>query len=77
MYELTTGDKEGQTPEIMLSLDDLATAPEAVLRREGARRMIATALEVEVEQYIQSLRHLRLTRSPAEKRVFAGQVTQD
>jgi hypothetical protein len=51
MYNPTTGDKEGQTPEVMLSLDDLA--------REGARRMIATALEVEVEQYIQSLRHLR------------------
>jgi putative transposase len=51
MYKLTTDDKEGQAPEVMLSLDDLA--------REGARRMIATALEVEVEQYIQSLRHLR------------------
>ena len=35
----------------MQSLDDLA--------REGARRMIAAALEVEVEQYIQSLGHLR------------------
>jgi transposase-like protein len=51
MLKLTTDDTEAQTPEIMLSLDDLA--------REGARRMIATALEVEVEQYIQSLRHLR------------------
>jgi putative transposase len=29
------------------------------LAREGARRMIAAALEVEVEQYVESLRHLR------------------
>jgi putative transposase len=35
----------------MESLDSLA--------REGARRMIAAALEVEVEQYVQSLCHLR------------------
>jgi putative transposase len=51
MYQLITDGTEGQTPEIMESLDDLA--------REGARRMIAAALEVEVEQYVQSLRHLR------------------
>jgi putative transposase len=51
MLQLTTDDTDGQTPEITLSLDELA--------REGARRMIATALEVEVEQYIQSLRHMR------------------
>lgn len=51
MYQLITDDTEGQTPEIMESLDDLA--------REGARRMIAAALEIEVEQYVQSLRHLR------------------
>ena len=51
MYKLITDDTEGQTPEVMESLDDLA--------REGARRMIAAALEVEVEQYVQSLRHLR------------------
>ena len=59
MFKLTTDDTESQTPEIMESLDDLATAPEAVLRREGARRMIAAALQVEVEEYIQSLVHLR------------------
>ena len=41
MYKLITEDTEGQTPEVMESLDDLA--------REGARRMIAAALEVEVE----------------------------
>jgi putative transposase len=51
MFQLTTDDTESQTPEIMQSLDELA--------REGARRMIAAALEVEVEQYIQSLGHLR------------------
>jgi transposase-like protein len=51
MYQLITDGTEGQTPEILESLDDLA--------REGARRMIAAALEVEVEQYVQSLRHLR------------------
>ena len=38
---------------------------QAVLRREGARRMIAAALEVEVEQYIQSLRHQRDQRGHA------------
>jgi putative transposase len=51
MYKLITEDTEGQTPEVMESLDSLA--------REGARRMIAAALEVEVEQYVQSLCHLR------------------
>lgn len=51
MFKLTTDDTESQTPEIMQSLDDLA--------REGARRMIAAALRVEVEEYIQSLVHLR------------------
>ena len=51
MLKLTTDDTEGQTPEITQSLDELA--------REGARRMIAAALEVEVEQYVESLRHLR------------------
>ncbi|MBN2257927.1 MAG: transposase, partial [Anaerolineaceae bacterium] len=38
-------------PEITESLDELA--------REGARRMIAAALELEAEQYVQALRHLR------------------
>ena len=51
MFKLTTDDIESQTPEIIQSLD--------VLAREGARRMISAALEVEVEQYIQSLGHLR------------------
>jgi putative transposase len=51
MYKLTTNDVEGKAPEIMQSLDELA--------REGARRMILAALELEVEQYIQTLCHLR------------------
>jgi len=51
MLELTTCATEGQTSEIRDSLDDLA--------REGARRMIVAALELEVDQYIQQLRHLR------------------
>jgi putative transposase len=51
MLKVTTNDPEVQTPEIMLSLDELA--------REGARRMIAAALEAEVVEYVQSLRHLR------------------
>ena len=51
MYKLITNDIEGQTPEITHSLDELA--------REGARQMILAALELEVEQYVQSLRHQR------------------
>ena len=51
MLKLTTNDAEGQTPEITQTLDELA--------REGARRMIAAALEAEVEQYVETLRHFR------------------
>ena len=51
MLKLTTDDAEGQTPEITQTLDDLA--------REGARRMIAAALEAEVEQYVETLHHFR------------------
>ena len=51
MFKLTTNDIEEQTPEIEQSLDELA--------REGARRMILAALELEVEQYVQALRHVR------------------
>ena len=49
MFKLTTNDIEA--PEIAQSLDGLA--------RQGARRMIAAALELEVEEYVQALRHLR------------------
>jgi putative transposase len=51
MLKLTTNDIEGQPSEITQSLDELA--------REGARRMILAALELEVDQYIQKLCHLR------------------
>ena len=51
MLKLTTDDIEGKAPEITGSLDELA--------RQGARRMILAALELEVEQYVQELRHLR------------------
>jgi putative transposase len=51
MIKLTTNDIEVQTSEITESLDELA--------RKGARRMIAAALELEAEQYVQALRHLR------------------
>jgi putative transposase len=51
MFKVTTDDAEGQTPEVTQSLDELA--------REGARRMIAAALEAEVEQYVEALRHHR------------------
>lgn len=51
MYKLTTSEAEEQAPEITQSLDELA--------REGARRMILAALELEVEHYMQALRHLR------------------
>jgi putative transposase len=46
-----TNDIQGQIPQVVRSLDDLA--------REGARRMIAEALELEVGEYIEKLRHLR------------------
>jgi transposase-like protein len=51
MFKLTTDDTEGQTPEIIQPLDELA--------REGARRMIAAALEAEVAQYVEALGHHR------------------
>ena len=51
MFKLTTDDGKAQAPEIAQTLDELA--------REGARRMIAAALEAEVEQYVEALRHIR------------------
>jgi hypothetical protein len=45
----TTNAIQGQIPQVVRSLDELA--------REGARRMIAEALELEVEEYIERLRH--------------------
>jgi transposase-like protein len=51
MDKSTTNDIQGQVPQVVRSLDELA--------REGARRMIADALQLEVEVYTQRLRHLR------------------
>ena len=51
MYQITTHESQTQIPEITQSLDELA--------REGARRMIQAALELEVDQHIQAMRHLR------------------
>jgi putative transposase len=51
MLKVTTDETEGKAPEITNSLDELA--------RQGARRMILAALELEVEQYVQALRHVR------------------
>ena len=51
MDKSTTNDIQGQIPQVVRSLDELA--------REGARRMIAEALDLEVEEYIERLRHLR------------------
>ena len=51
MLEYTTDASDGPAPGIMQSLDELA--------REGARRMIAAALEAEVEEYIEQLRDAR------------------
>ena len=57
MNKLTTNEPESTAPEVQLSLDELA--------REGARRMIAEALELEVEEYVSKLRHLRDERGHA------------
>ena len=51
MDKSTTNDIQGQIPQVVRTLDELA--------REGARRMIEEALELEVEEYIQKLRHRR------------------
>jgi transposase-like protein len=51
MGKSTTNDIQGQIPEVVRTLDELA--------REGARRMIEEALELEVDEYIQKLRHRR------------------
>lgn len=57
MVKVTTDDREGQAPEITQSLDELA--------REGARRMIAAALKLEVEEYLRSHCGLRDQRNHA------------
>jgi putative transposase len=51
MIKLTTNQEEETAPEIQMSLDELA--------REGARRMIAEALKLEADEYVEKLRHRR------------------
>ena len=51
MLELITNDAEGKTAEVEQTLDELA--------RKGARRMIAAALELEAEEYVQKMHQLR------------------
>jgi transposase-like protein len=51
MVEFITDDQKRTGPEAAQTLDELA--------REGARRMIAEALELEVEEYLQRARYLR------------------
>jgi transposase-like protein len=51
MYEYITDSTDGPAPEVAQSLDELA--------REGARRMIEAALQLEVEQYLDRLRGVR------------------
>jgi putative transposase len=51
VLELITNDDEKTAPVIETTLDELA--------RKGARRMIAEALELEVEEYIDRMRDLR------------------
>ena len=57
MYKLTTDDSESIAPELTQSLDELA--------REGARRLIAEGLRLEVDEYVAKLRHLRDERGHA------------
>jgi transposase-like protein len=58
MLELITNESEGTAPEVTQSLDELA--------REGARRMIAKALKLEVDEHIEKLSHLRNERGHAQ-----------
>jgi len=51
MLELITKDGGGTKPEVQQTLDELA--------RQGARQMIAAALELEVAEYVSRWRHLR------------------
>lgn len=51
MLELITKDAEATAPELTQTLDELA--------RQGARRMIAEALQLEVDEHVHRMRHLR------------------
>jgi len=58
MLECTTSAQKGTAPEVQLSLDELA--------RAGARRMIAEALQLEADEYVAQLRHLRDAQGHAQ-----------
>jgi len=51
MLKFTTDDGKGTAPEVSQTLDELA--------REGAQRMIAAALSIEVDEYLERLQHER------------------
>ena len=51
MLKFTTDDGKGTAPEVSQTLDELA--------REGAQRMIAAALRIEVDEYLERLEHVR------------------
>jgi transposase-like protein len=51
MCKYTTDATDGPAPEVLQSLDELA--------REGARRMIAAALQLEADEYVERLRDAR------------------
>jgi putative transposase len=51
MYEYTIECLEEKKSECLGSLDEIA--------REGARRMLAVALQTEVEEYVQQAKHAR------------------
>jgi putative transposase len=57
MLQFTTDEAEGTAPEVLQALDELA--------REGARRMIAEALRLEADEYVEKMRHLRDGRGHA------------
>jgi len=51
MLKFTTDDGKGTVPEVRQTLDELA--------REGAQRMIAAALSIEVDEYLERQQHVR------------------
>jgi len=51
MFKVTTEEANGVAPEVKHTLDDLA--------RDGARRMIAAALEAEADDYLERMRRER------------------
>jgi hypothetical protein len=70
MFKYTTDAADCATPEIMQTLDELV--------REGARHMIAAALELKVAEYIEKLRCERDARGHASggaKRKSSGKET--